>query len=449
MPQFRSIRSARPVDIAWLAAFRILFGSILCVSMLRFVGYGWIDGLFVDTSFRFKYFGLAWVQPPGEIGTHVLFWVLALLALCIAVGLFFRASAAAFAIGFAYLQAIDVTNYLNHYYLALLLGLLLAVSPAHRAWSLDARRNGWRIDVVPAAWLWLFRFQVGVVYTFAGLAKAQADWLWHAQPLNIWLASRTGIPILGPLFVHSWAAPLMSWAGFLFDSTIVAWLMWPRTRPYAYAIVIVFHVLTRVLFPIGMFPVIMILAALVFFPANWPRGFVRHEQDARAPTPESTPRWRPVGWALAGIYCAVQLVLPLRHLAYGGNVLWHEQGMRFSWRVMVREKNGSVTFQVRSEPDRRQFEVSAHDYLNRLQERELSGQPDLILQLAHHIRDDYTRRGLRKVEVRVDAIASLNGRPPGRLIDPDVDLAKVNSSILPARWILPAPTSAPPRLRAL
>ena len=49
----------------------------------------------------------------------------------------------------------------------------------------------------------------------------------------------------------------------------------------------------------------------------------------------------------------VQLLLPLRAHLYGGNVLWHEQGMRFSWRVMVREKNGSVTFIVREPRDGR------------------------------------------------------------------------------------------------
>ena len=40
----------------------------------------------------------------------------------------------------------------------------------------------------------------------------------------------------------------------------------------------------------------------------------------------------------------------------------------------------------------------------------MSGQPDLILQLAHHIRDDFERRGQGPVEVRVDALVSLNGR---------------------------------------
>ena len=101
------------------------------------------------------------------------------------------------------------------------------------------------------------------------------------------------------------------------------------------------------------------------------------------------PRARHASVALAAIYCAAQAVLPLRFLAYGGNVLWHEQGMRFSWRVMVREKNGSVTFHVRDKTTGRSWEVSPRTYLTRLQEREISAQPDLILQLSHRIRDDF------------------------------------------------------------
>ena len=43
-------------------------------------------------------------------------------------------------IGFAYTQLVDVTNYLNHHYLVVLLGALLWFTPAHAAWSIDAWR---------------------------------------------------------------------------------------------------------------------------------------------------------------------------------------------------------------------------------------------------------------------------------------------------------------------
>lgn len=432
----------RAVDIAWLAAFRVLFGLTMAFSALRFIAYGWIDDFYIRPTFHFKYYGFEWVQPLAPAVMHTLFWALAALSLCIAAGFFFRITATLFFLAFTYLQLIDVATYLNHYYLACILALLLAVSPAHRAYSLDSYLGRVEpLEYLPQFWLSLFRFQVGVVYTFAGLAKLNTDWLLHAQPLGIWLSSRTDTPLLGPIFAEPWAPLVMSWAGFLFDLTIIWFLRSSRTRLPAYAALIAFHVLTRVLFPIGMFPAIMILSALVFFPPDWPR-FHRFSPSL---APASIPVRRPL-LAAALLFAIIQVALPLRHFAYGENILWHEQGMRFSWRVMVREKNGAITYYVRNKDTGRVWPVSPNYYLTAIQARELSSQPDLILQLAHHIRDDFQKNNKGPVEVRVEARVSLNGRPSRLMVDPTVDLAVLEDSISKAHWIAPAPLGAPPQL---
>jgi len=435
------------VDASWLVALRVLYGLILSISLGRFIAYGWIERFFVEPSFHFKYWGFSWVGVLPAPLLYALFWALAGLGLLVAGGVCFRLSAWLLWLGFTYIQLLDVATYLNHYYLASLLGLLLALSPA------AGRRS------VAAGWLYLLRFQVAVVYVYAGLAKLHADWLLDGQPLGIWLSSRADFPVLGALFRAAAAPLVLSWAGFLFDSTIVLWLSWRRTRPYAYVLLLVFHTLTSLLFPIGMFPVIMSAAALVFFAPDWPRrlwdrlarGKARPEGVAAAlpegqAAPTRTP-WARLVAALALGYCALQALLPLRFALYGDNVRWHEQGMRFSWRVMVREKNGSVTFRVTSLPSQRVFEVSPRRYLTPLQEREMAGQPDLIVQLAQHIRQDFEERGLGPVQVRADAWVSLNGRRAQRLIDPDVDLARVGGGLAPARWILQAPAGPAPELR--
>lgn len=113
---------------------------------------------------------------------------------------------------------------------------------------------------------------------------------------------------------------------------------------------------------------------------------------------------------------------------------------------MVREKAGEVVYRVRL-PDGREQHVPPSRYLTAYQEREMSGQPDLILQLAHHVGAELTAAHGAPVEVRADAFASLNGRPPHRLIDPDVDLMQVRPTLAPADWILPMPDAPPPRLR--
>ena len=450
-----------PVDSAWLAAFRVLFGLTLLTSTLRFLAYGWIDQLFVAPQFHFKDWGYSWVKVPPSGELQALVWILSALCVCVSLGLLFRVAAFGLFLGFTYLQLLDVTTYLNHYYLASLLALLLACSPAGQTWSLDALfRPRILRGTVPTAWLYLFRFQVAIVYTFAGLAKAHGDWLLHAEPLRIWLLSRADTPLIGPLLARDWAAPVMSWAGFLFDTGIPWLLMVPRLRPFAYLLVIAFHTLTGLLFPIGMFPVIMVLSALLFFSPSWPRKLwarLPMRRRARGPKanhlPSVTPnpsdhRYR-LGFALGAAYCLFQLLFPLRFLAYGGSVRWHEQGMRFSWRVMVREKNGSITFVVRAPGAGRTLYVAPHQYLTRLQEREMSSQPDLILQLAHRIRDDYRAKGFGPVEVRADTWVSLNGRPIHRLIDPNVDLSQIEDGLGKANWIMPEPSEPPPALHAI
>ncbi len=110
---------------------------------------------------------------------------------------------------------------------------------------------------------------------------------------------------------------------------------------------------------------------------------------------------------------------------------------------MCREKNGSVTFRVHEAGRRQAMVVPAHRYLNEVQEREMSSQPDLIAQLARHIAADREAAGARDVRVEVDALVSLNGRPMAPMIDPDVDLARAPIGFGPATWILPAPTTPP------
>lgn len=447
------------VDVAWLAAFRVLFGVALAVSMQRFLAYRWVDTLLLAPRFRFHYLGFAWVEPLPAGQMHALFWALMGLALAVAAGVAFRVTAPLFALGLTYVQLVDVSTYLNHYYLAGLLAWLLAISPASRAFSVDAwlaRRRGREVDETAArAWLVLFRAQIAIVYVFAGLAKLQSDWLLHGQPLGIWLGARTDLPVLGRLFVLPGVPLAMSWAGFLFDTTIVLWLSWRRTRPFAYAVVLTFHALTRLIFDIGMFPVIMSCAALMFFEPSWPRRlmarFTRRDESYREAGRRgdggSGEVWRRFAFLLGAVYLGIQVLLPLRCHLEGGNVLWHEQGMRFSWRVMVRAKGGATTFLVRSKESGRELHVSPREFLAPHQENEMAGQPDLVLQLAHHVGRVYSARTGEPVSVHVDSKVSLNGRPAAPMIDPRIDLLTVQDGLGPLSWVLPSPSGPPPATR--
>ena len=138
-----------------------------------------------------------------------------------------------------------------------------------------------------------------------------------------------------------------------------------------------------------------------------------------------------------GAFFALQVLLPLRHFAYPGDVLWTEEGFRFSWRVMLVEKTGAVFFEIADPDTGRSWEVFPSDWLTPRQERQFAFQPDMILALAHYLRDSLRSQGIRDPEVRARAFVSLNGRRSRPLIDPAVDLAKVPRSLAPREWVLP------------
>jgi hypothetical protein len=425
-------------------------------AVVRFFAHGWIHEYFIAPRHFFPYYGLDWVRPWPGAGMYVHFAAMGILALCVAAGLYYRASVIGFGALFAYAHLIDKTNYLNHYYLVICLCLLMAFLPLHRCASLDARRRpALRSATVPAWVVWALRAQIGVVYVFGGIAKLKADWLVDAQPMQIWLSANSDVPLLGPLFGEPWMAYAMAWAGAAFDLSIVPLLLGRRSRPFAYAALVVFHLVTMRLFQLGMFPWIMMASSLVFLPPDWPRRLAARlrwrSAGAAAPaapaiaTPVAAASRSRLPLALLGVYLALHVALPLRHLLYPGDVLWTEEGFRFSWNVMLMEKTGSVDAHVLEPSTGRRWVVAPGEYLTRYQTKMMSSQPDLILQFAHLVAADFRARGVRDPEVRVDAVASLNGRRRARLVDPTVDLAREADGLSPKNWILPRPGREDPR----
>ncbi len=415
---------------------------------------GWVERAFVEPTFFFKYLGFEWVAVLPGWAMYGAFVLLALVSVCIALGLFYRAAIVLFAVIFTYVELIDVTNYLNHYYLVSLLALWMIGMPLGRVWGLDGRRRPeGALEHVPAWMVSALRYQVALVYVYAAVAKVGVDWLVHYQPLGLWLAARTDLPVLGGVFAQEWAPGLMSWGGLLFDALIIPAMLWRRTRAVAYVAALVFHGTVGLLFNIGMFPWIMLAALTLFFEPEWPR---RLSRGAVASPEGGVPSARPWVWtwprrvAVTSIvlFALVQAVWPARAFFYGGDVLWHEQGMRFAWKVMVREKSGSITYRVLTDRWPRERQISPSAYLTDYQEWEMAGQPDLILQLAHHIEDDLTAQGHRDVEIRCDALVAFNGRRMAPLLDSSVDLTEISDSLAPASWIAPAPRTLPIQLHA-
>ena len=140
---------------------------------------------------------------------------------------------------------------------------------------------------------------------------------------------------------------------------------------------------------------------------------------------------------VVAIFFVIQILLPWRYLAYPGELFWTEEGYRFSWRVMLMEKSGYAQFKIVDGVTGRRFYVDNTDFLTPLQEKQMSFQPDFILEYAHYLRDHFESQGHQEVQVYVESYVALNGRLSTTYIDPEVNLAKIEDSFKHKTWVIP------------
>ena len=438
---------SKKTEAAPLAVFRIFFGLMMLWSIIRFWHNGWIESLYLEPQFHFSYYGFEWVKPLGN-WTYLLFGLCGLAAICIALGYKYRIAIITFFLTFTYIELMDKTTYLNHYYFISVLSFLLIFIPANVYFSIDAKLNAQkRFQFVPQWNVDAIKLLLVIVYVYAGLAKLNSDWLVDAMPLSIWLPAKTQLPLIGSFMGYEWIHYGFSWFGAIYDLTIPFLLLYKPTRGMAFFFVVVFHVMTRILFNIGMFPYIMIVSSLIFFGS----GTHHHILDKMAaflkinkplfdnglPYGVLPTIRKKLTYIVLGLFFMVQLTLPWRYLVYPGELFWTEEGYRFSWRVMLMEKAGYAQFKVVDGQSGKWFYVDNSDFLTPIQEKQMSFQPDFILEYAHYLRDHFELQGHKDVEIYVESKVTLNGRRSTSYIDPTVNLANEEESFRHKKWIIP------------
>ena len=170
-----------------MAFFRVAMGVLGAFSAARFLAKGWVEALYLAPEHHLTYPWVPWVRPLPAPLMYVVVAAMIPLGLAVAAGWRTRLAAAGFVVLFTYCELIDAALYLNHYWFVTLTFTLLAVLPTTGR------------STVPVLVVWVLRFQVGIVYVMAGLAKLNHDWLRHGEPMTTWLASRTDMPIIGGL----------------------------------------------------------------------------------------------------------------------------------------------------------------------------------------------------------------------------------------------------------
>jgi hypothetical protein len=436
----------KDTQAAPLAVFRVLFGFMMALSILRFWANGWIEKLYIQPKFFFSYYGFEWVKPIGDY-TYIIIIICGIAALFVALGYKYRMAIIVFFLSFTYIELMDKTTYLNHYYFISCIAFLMIFLPANVYFSVDTYKNPRKaFQMIPKWTIDSIKLMLGIVYFYAGLAKLNSDWLFNAMPLKIWLPSKYDLPFLGDLMQQQWVHYTFSWSGALYDLAIPFLLLYRRTRWFAFALVVIFHVMTRVLFPIGMFPYIMIVSTLIFFDTGFHRKVIRFISKllridySKMVALSQTKKYRfkrNIALPILAIFFVIQLLFPWRYLAYPNELFWTEEGYRFSWRVMLMEKAGYAQFKIKNTETGEQFLVNNTDFLTPFQEKQMSTQPDFILQYAHFLGEHFEAEGHENVAVYAESYVALNGRLSQPYVDPNVDLMKQRESFRRKNWILP------------
>ncbi len=449
--------TTKKVPIEPLIVFRIVFGLMMSISTLRFILKGWVEDLYVTPTYFFTYYGFDWITPLDISSMYLLFIALFISSILIMIGLFYRFNIVLYFIIFTYIELIDKTNYLNHYYFISCISFILIFLPAHRNFSLDiflgicskkTNCSSWMINCI--------KLQIGIVYFYAGISKLNYHWLFEAEPLINWLKHLSDFPVIGQLLMYDSTAYLFSWFGAIFDLTIFFILINNRYRIWGYLIVVIFHLFTSIMFPIGVFPLVMIASTLIFFSDKFHKNvilivskilFLSRKKENEILIDYDYPTYlRKIIGFICIIFFSIQLLLPFRYLLYPGKLFWTEQGYRFSWRVMLIEKAGYAQFYVHESKKNRKMLIDNSDFLTPQQEKMMATQPDMILQYAHFIRDEFSdsviieNNGeeikLQNPKITANIHVSLFNKGSKFFIDPSLNLSKVERGFKHKDWII-------------
>lgn len=283
------------VSMRSLGIVRVLVGMVALVHLRPFV----TDALRGDTyQDYFHHAYTAWYPDLPEPAYAGLLVIGSLAAVGMSLGLWSRVTTRVTFGVVAYNLFLSTTHlHNNRAYLVIVLALL-AAAPCGRTLSVDSwlrgRRGQYTGDQTSAAWpLWLLRFECAAVYGASGLSKLlDPDWFGGTVTWGRMVAQEAAVRSSAlPAFVadlllersfHTVAAKLIVGT----ELFIAGGLWWRRTRRFAVAVAVVFHVTIQFSAEVQVFSLLALAVLFVWAdPAvPWLRTPTR-----RAPTIQDDP----------------------------------------------------------------------------------------------------------------------------------------------------------------
>ncbi|MFP9112346.1 HTTM domain-containing protein [Flavobacterium sp. RHBU_3] len=421
-------------DNAPLVLFRIFFGFLLACETLGAVLTGWVTQNFIEPKFTFSHIGMEWLQPLPGYGMYICFIIMSVLGIMVMLGYKYRFSIISFTVLWAAVYFMQKTSYNNHYYLLLLISLIMCFMPANRYKSIDAAQHPEIKQYTMPAWCrWVMVAQISAVYFFATIAKLYPDWL-NGSFTHQLLANEAGTGITAEVITSQGFALFIAWAGIAFDLLVVPLMLYKRTRTIALVASIIFHVFNSINLKIGIFPFFALsFAVFLYPPATISRIFFKHKPRIVTDVPYTG---QTVFRYFFVPYLLLQLFLPLRHYFIKGDVLWTEEGHRLSWRMMLRSRTGHTNFEIKDKATGKELRYNLIDNLTPKQLQVMAAHPDMIWQMAQRIKKHFAAKGI-EAAVYAHSETSVNQGEYRALINPKTDLASADYHYFGhAPWIL-------------
>lgn len=419
-----------------LSLFRMLFGAVMLWEFLRWSYFGVGQRDYLDTVFQFKFPFFDWVKLAPAPILQLIFWGGVLFSLSFILGWFYRISSIALLLLFSYVALLDLSYWNNHYYFYMLLLFLFSISNAHHYWSIDKKRFALQ-PFVPNWQIWAFWFQIVLVLFYGALSKiTNPDWF-SGEACSSMLPNRllsNGVEA-SEQFITT-GAWVMTWGGFFFDLLIGFLLISKRFFWVCVVLCLSFNLTNAYLFPIGTFPWAMLATLMLFLPVNLEKKLLGETvQESKSSENRSLIKTSLV------IYCCFQILFPLRHFLYKGNVIWTSEGKLCGWHMMsgsVQTSNRTLFIEFMSEGQVADTATLYLDrFLNEAQIRCMSKNPYVIPDFVKYVQNELMLIGDSNVRIYSNLRTGRNGRTPVPRVSLRQDLTTIKRKTFGHNdWIL-------------
>ena len=416
-------KAYRPIDNAPLILFRIALGALIMAESFVAIITGWVKKILIDPTVHLPHIGFDFLIPLPGLGMYVYYCMMGIFGLGILLGYKYRLSLAGFTLMWTGVYLMQKASYNNHYYLLLLVCLIMLFLPANRYASLDAKNNTKIKSLSMPQWVaWVMIAQMTIVYFFATISKFYPDWL-NGTFTGILFSTISHFPIIGTIFTEKWFHLFIAYAGIFFDGLIIPALLWKKTRNLAFLASLIFHLFNSVTLQIGIFPFFALSFVVFFYPPETIRAiFFKRKPTLIRENLTNYSHTKALTFFFIPFFI-IQLILPVRHWFIKGDVLWTEEGHRLSWRMMLRDKSGLTTFKIIDKKTNEELKYNLNQHLTKKQLVFVSSKPDGMWQMAQHIKKEFAKQG-KEVRIYIHSQLSVNRKANKLFIDPTVDFAK-------------------------